>query len=264
MTVNIANDAGLTIMNSRSLVAAALVLLLPSLAQSAEIKLLASGAVKEAYLELLPTFEKAGGHSVKAVWSNTTDIRKRISGGEIADLVILGDDGTEALIKDGKLVASTRAAFAKSGIYVAVRSGASAPDIGSADALKKSILAAKSVAYSSGASGTYVVSMLQKLGIYDEVRPKAVVTKPNEPVGEKLVRGEAELGFHQLSELIPVKGIDIVGPLPAEIQQTTVFSGALHRAAKEPDAAGALIRFLTAPAAAQSLKKHGLDPATSN
>jgi len=195
------------------------------------------------------------------VWSNTTDIRKRVGEGEVADLVILGSDGTDGLITDGKLVAVTRTAFAKSGIYVAVRAGAPRPDISSADALKQALLAAKSVAYSGGASGTYIVKMLQKLGIYDEVRSKAAVTKPNEPVGGKLVAGEAEIGFHQLSELLPVKGVDIVGPLPAEVQQITVFSGALHSAAKEPDAATALTKFLTAPRAADIIKKHGLEPA---
>jgi len=163
-------------------------------------------------------------------------------------------------MKDGKLVASTRASFAKSGIYVAVRSGAPAPDISSAGALKGSVLAAKSIAYSGGASGTYMISMLQRLGIYDDVKSKAVVTKPNEPVGEKLVRGEAELGFHQLSELIAVKGVDIMGPLPAELQETTVFSRALHSAAQEPEATSVLIKFLTAPGAEKALRKHGLDP----
>jgi molybdate transport system substrate-binding protein len=242
-------------------VLAAVVFLLSTEVQSAEIKFFASGAIKEAYLELLPNFEKTSGHGVKVTWSNTTDIRKRVGDGEVADLVILGSDGTDALIKDGKLVASTRTAFAKSGIHVAVRAGASRPDISSADALKQALVAAKSVAYSGGASGTYIVMMLQKLGIYDQVRPKAAVTKPNEPVGGKLVAGEAEIGFHQLSELLPVKGIDIVGPLPAEVQQVTVFSGAVHRAAKEPDAATALTRFLTAPGAADIIKKHGLEPA---
>ncbi|TMJ05899.1 MAG: ABC transporter substrate-binding protein [Alphaproteobacteria bacterium] len=251
-------------MRLRSIVVTAGFLLASDLAETAEIQLLASGAVKEAYLELLPNFEKASGHTVKAAWSNTTDIGKRVAGGEVTDLVILGNNGTEALIQDGKLVASTRTAFAKSGIYVAVRTGAPAPDIGSADALKRSVLAAKSVAYSGGASGTYIVTMFQKLGIYDEVRAKASVTKPNEPVGGKVVRGDAEIGFHQLSELIPVKGIDIVGPLPAELQEVTVFSGALHSAAKEPDAAGVLIKFLIAPAAADTLKKHGLEPAVRN
>jgi molybdate transport system substrate-binding protein len=248
----------------RSFLAAAAFLLFTNIAQSAEVRLFASGALKEAYLDLLPTFEKASGHSVKAAWSNTTDIRKRVGEGEIADLVILGSGGTDALIKDGKLVARTRAAFAKSGISAAVRTGAPRPDISSADALKQTLLTAKSVAYSSGASGTYIVTMLKKLGVYDEISSKASVTKANDPVGGKVARGEAEIGFHQLSELIPVKGIDIIGPLPLEIQQITVFSGALHSAAKEPDAATALAKFLGSPAAAATLKKHGLEPASSN
>ena len=251
-------------MTSRPIIASAALLLCTSIAQSAEVKLFASGALKEAYLDLLPKFEQASGHTVKATWSNTTDIRKRVGEGEDADLIALGSDGTDALIKDGKLVASTRTPLSTSRIYVAVRAGATRPDIGTAEALKKALLSAKSVAYSSGASGTYIVTMLKKLGVYDQVRPKAVVTKANDPVGGKLVAGEAEIGFHQLSELMPVKGIDIIGPLPSEVQQVTVFAGALHSAAKEPDAATALVRFLTAPAAGEILKKHGLEPGSPN
>jgi molybdate transport system substrate-binding protein len=244
----------------RRLIVAAAFLLFPGMAQTAEIKLLASGALKQAYLELLPTFEAASGHKVVPAWSSTTDIQKRVAAGEIADLVILGDSGTEALIKDGKLIAGTRAVFAKSGIYIAVRSGAPKPDISSADGLKRSLLAAKSVGYSEGASGTYLVGMFQRLGIYDQVKSKASIAKANEPVGEKVAQGEAEIGFHQLSELMPVKGIDIVGPLPAELQFITVFSGALHHKTKEPPATEALIKFLTAPAAGENIKKYGLDP----
>jgi molybdate transport system substrate-binding protein len=251
-------------MTSRPIIAAAALLLCTSIGQSAEVKLFASGALKEAYVDLLPKFEKASGHTVKATWSNTTDIRKRVGEGEAADLVALGSDGTDALIKDRKLVASTRTPLATSRIYVAVRAGAPHPEIGSADALKKALLAAKGVAYSSGASGTYIVAMLQKLAVYDQVKSKAVVTKANEPVGGKLVAGEAEIGFHQLSELMPVKGIDIIGPLPNEVQQVTVFAGALHGAAKEPEAATALVKFLTEPAAAETLKKHGLEPGSPN
>lgn len=247
-------------MRLRLIAGAAALLLLPSFAQSAEVRLLASGALKDAYLELLPDFEKASGHKVTVAWSSTTDIRKRVAAGEVADLVILGSSGTEELIKDGKLVASTRAAFARSGIYIAVRADAPRPDISSTEALKKTLLAAKSVGYSEGASGTYLVGMFQKLGIYDQIRSKASVAKANEPVGEKVVRGDAEIGFHQLSELIPVKGIHIVGPLPPELQHITVFSGATHSAAREPDAAGALIKFLTTPGVAENIKKHGLDP----
>ena len=239
---------------------AAILLLTPSLAHGAEVRLFASGALKEAYLALIPDFETASGHKVTATWSSTTDIGKRVAAGETHDLVILGDNGTQALIRQGKLVADTRAVFARSGIYVAVRAGAARPDLGSADALKQTVLAAKSVGYSEGASGTYLVGMFQKLGIYDQVKQKASIAKANEPVGDKVVAGEAELGFHQLSELLPVKGIDIVGPLPAELQYMTVFSGALHSDAKEKDAARALIHFLTAPAAAQRIKPHGLEP----
>ena len=247
-------------MTLRSIVAIAAVLLFSGIAHAAEVKLFASGALKEAYLELLPEFEKVSGHKVSVAWSSTTDIQKRTMAGEAADLVILGDAGTQELLKQGKLVGNTLAIFAKSGIYVAVRAGAPAPDISSADALKNAVLAARSVAYSEGASGTYLVGMFQRLGIYDQVKLKASTAKANEPVGDKLVRGEADIGFHQLSELIPVQGIRIVGPLPPELQYITVFSGAIHSAAKEPGAGQALIEFLTAPAAGQSFRNHGLEP----
>jgi molybdate transport system substrate-binding protein len=134
------------------------------------------------------------------------------------------------------------------------------PDIGSADAVKKSVLAAKSVAYSAGASGIYLVSMFQKLGISDQVKSKTATVKPGEPVGEVVARGEAEIGFHQVSELIPVKGIQILGPLPSELQHITVFSGGIHTGTKEAAAATALVKFLTAPSATPTIKKHGLEP----
>ncbi|MGZ5880951.1 MAG: substrate-binding domain-containing protein [Xanthobacteraceae bacterium] len=247
-------------MKARLVIAVAAGLLIPSLAHAAEIKLLASTAIKDAYLELIPPFEKATGHKVTVAWSSTPDIQKRIVGGEAADLVILGNSGTEELIKQGKLVAGSRAAFAKSGIGVAVRAGAPKPDISSADAVKKSLLAAKSVAYSAGASGIYLVSMFQKLGISDQVKSKTAAVKPGEPVGEVVARGDAEIGFQQVSELIPVKGIQYLGPLPAEIQNITVFSGGIHSGAKEADAAAALAKFLTAPDAIPTIKKHGLEP----
>jgi molybdate transport system substrate-binding protein len=247
-------------MRFRLAAAAAAFLFLSGFAQSAEVRLFASGALKDAYLDLLPDFEKASGHKVTTAWSSTTEIRRGIAAGEAADLVILGSSGTEELIKAGKLVASTRASFAKSGIYVAVRPEAPRPDISSAEALKRTLLAAKSVGYSEGASGTYLVGMFQELGIYDQVKAKASIAKANEPVGEKVLRGEAEIGFHQLSELVPVKGIQMVGPLPPELQFITVFSGAIHIDAREPDAARALIKFLISPGVGEDIRKHGLDP----
>jgi molybdate transport system substrate-binding protein len=248
------------IMKARLIIVVAASLLLPNMSQAAEIKLLASAAMKNAYLDLIPQFENATGHKVTAAWSSSPDVQKRIAAGEAADLVILSDSGTEELIKQGKLVASSRVNFAKAAIGVAVRAGTPRPDISSADAVKRSVLAAKSVAYSAGASGIYLVTMFQKLGVSDQIKSKTAMVKPGEPVGEVVARGDAEIGFHQMSELIPVKGIQILGPLPAEIQNITVYSGALHNATKEADAATALVKFLTAPAASPIIKKHGLEP----
>ena len=247
-------------MRTKLIIAAVTSLMLAGSAEAAEIKLLASSAIKETYLELLPLFEKATGHKVVAAWSSTPDVQRRIAAGEAADLVILGDSGTEELIKHGKLAANSRTNFAKSGIAVAVRTGAPKPDISSSEAVKKSVLAAKSVAYSAGASGIYLVSMFDKLGISEQVKSKLATVKPGEPVGEAVARGDAEIGFHQLSELIPVKGILILGPLPADIQHITVFSGGVHSGTKESDATTALVKFLTAPSVAPVIKKHGMEP----
>jgi molybdate transport system substrate-binding protein len=141
-----------------------------------------------------------------------------------------------------------------------VRTGAPKPDISSSEAVKKSVLAAKSVAYSAGASGAYLVSMFEKLGISEQVKSKLATVKPGEPVGDVVARGEAEIGFHQLSELLAVKGIEILGPLPADIQRVTVFSGGIHSGTKETDGTSALVKFLTAPSAAPVIKKHGMEP----
>jgi len=146
-------------MKARVIIAAVANLLLSSVAHAAEIKVLASTAIRDAYLELLPQFERATGNKVTAEWSGTPDIQKRIAAGEAADVVILGNSGTEELIRQGKLMPGSRANFAKSGAGVAVREGVPKPDISTADAVKKAVLAAKSVAYSAGASGAYIVSM---------------------------------------------------------------------------------------------------------
>jgi len=192
-------------------------LLLPCVAGAAEIKLLGSAAVKYAYLELLPQFEKETGHKVTAAWSSSPDIQKRVAAGEAVDVVILSSTGTEELVKQGKIAAKTRTNFATSGIGIVVRAGAPKPDISSPEAVKAAVLAAKSVVYSSGASGLYIITMFEKLGIGDQVKPKVVSVKTAEPVGEVVARGDAEIGFHQVSELVHVKGIQIVGPLPAEL-----------------------------------------------
>lgn len=164
------------------------------------------------------------------------------------------------LIKQGKVVADSRVDLVKSPIGIAVKSGAPRPDISSADSVKQALLAAKSVAYSDSASGVYVsTEMFAKLGIADQMKDKARMI-PATPVGEIVARGEAEIGLQQISELKPVSGIDIVGPLPEPLQKITVFSAGIASVSKEPDAGKALISFLASPDARDALVNSGLDP----
>jgi len=169
----------------------------------------------------------------------------------------------EDLVKQGKVVADSRANLARSGIGAAVRAGASKPDIGSVDALRRTLLAAKSIAYSDSASGVYIRDVLfKRLGIADQVAGKARMI-PAEPVGEVVARGEAEIGFQQISELKPIPGIELVGPLPPEAQKYTIFSAGIVTGSKEPEAARALVKFLASPAAAPAIKESGMEPMVS-
>ena len=242
------------------IVATAGMLLVSGIAQAVEIKVLASNAIKEAYLELVPQFEKASGHKVATTWAGTNDIKKRIAAGETYDLIIMSRASLDDIVKSGKVVAGSPVNLVKSGIGIAVRAGAPKPDISSGEAVKKAVLAAKSVGYSTGPSGTYLVGLFQRMGIADAIKAKVVVSQPGHPVGEYIARGEAEIGFQQVSELLPVKGIIFVGPLPADIQEITTFAGGLHIAATQPGAAGALVKFITAPAAVPVIKRKGLEP----
>jgi len=239
-------------------VAAALAALLAPAAESAEIKIIASNAVREPYRELVPIFEQATGHKVTIDWSGTVDIVKRVGAGEVADIVIIPGPRVDDFVKQGTLVA--RVDVARSGVGAAVRAGTPRPDISSAEALKQTLLAAKSIVLSSGPSSVYLPTLFQRMGIADQLKPKITQIGPGLPVGEAVARGEGEIGFTQMSELMSVKGIVYIGPLPAEVQLVTVFSAGLHAAAPAPDAARALLRFLTAPETAPVLKGHGMEP----
>ncbi len=229
-------------------------------AYAEEIKVIASAAVKEVVLDLIPAFEKSSGHKVTTIWAGTETITKRISGGEVVDIVLIAAPNIDKLISEGRLVAGSRADVAKSGIGVAVRAGLPKPDISSGEAVKKAVLAAKSVAYSSGPSGFYLADLFKKMGIADQIKDKVKQTPSGVQVGEVVARGEADLGFQQVSELLHLKGIDYLGPLPADIQHITVFSAGLHTAATAPDAAKALIKFLTGPEAGLIIRKSGMEP----
>jgi len=236
----------------------------PRGAASAEIKVLTAGAFKQVLLALLPAFEQQTGHKVSVDNDTVGALTKRIDGGETFDLAVLTPAAVDDLARKGKFVAGSRKNLARVGVGVVVKEGAPKPDIGSVDAFKKALLAAKSVAYidpaAGGSSGIYVAGLLDKLGIAGEVKPKAKLI-PGGAVAQHIANGEAELGIHQISEILPVKGATLVGPLPAEIQNYTVYAAGLGANAKESAAAKMLLDALSGPAGAEVLKSKGMEPA---
>lgn len=229
-------------------------------ASATTVKLIASNAVKEACAELVPAFEQATGHKVDAIWGGTLDISARIEGGEVADLVILAAERIDDLIARGRLAAGSRVDIARSGIGVAVRAGARKPDISSAAALAAALQTAGSIVLSSGPSSVYLANLFRKLGIADAIKSKIHQIGPGLPVGAAVARGEGEIGFTQVSELLHAEGVDYVGPLPPDIQDVTVWSAGLHAAAPAPDAAKALLAHLTGPQAAAVIRRSGMEP----
>src|SRR5438094_7189651 len=248
-------------MKTSVIIAAAGALRRSGMASAAEIKVLSTQATQEAYLELVAQFEKATGHKVRMAFTGTLNVQKRFADGEPYGLIIMAGPAVDEQIKLGKAVAGSRVDFAKSGTGVAMRKGAAKPDIGSAGALKKTLLAAKSIGYSTGPSGLYMLSVFEKLGIAGEVKGKLKQTPSGVFVGTLIASGETEVGFQQISELVHFAGIDYVGPLPGELQRMTLFSAGIHAGAKQADAARTLLKFITARAAAAVIRKHGLEPA---
>jgi molybdate transport system substrate-binding protein len=225
--------------------------------EAGEITVMSTVAVREPYLELVPAFERATENKVATMWVGVSAQNERIKGGEIVDLVIGTASGINELNNVGRLVSAV--AMAKSGIGAAVLSGAPRPDISSGEALKRTLLASKSIALSAaGPSGVYLSSLFQKWGIADELKPK-IKRSPGQ-IGDVLARGGAEIGFQQVSELIAIKDITYLGPLPSDIQLFTVFSGGVHSQAKNPAGAAALLKFLTSPDAVRAIRKAGMEP----
>ena len=234
-------------------------------ATATEIKVFCSGAFKAAFLALVPGFERTTGHKVTSTWGSSvagaaTSIPNRLAAGEPVDLVIMAASGLDRLIAQGKVAAGSRVDLARSGIGAAVRAGAPKPDLSSAETLKRALLRVKSIAHSSSASGIYLQNLFRRLGVTDVLGDR-IRQIEGEPVGSVVARGEAEIGFQQVSELLPVPGIDYVGPLPPQIQQVTMFSAGIAAHALEPDAAKALVAFLAAPAAAPLITQSGMEPA---
>lgn len=236
----------------------------PPPAGAAEVKVLTAGAFKQVVLALVPDFEKQTGHKVTVDNGTAGELQKRIDGGEAFDVAVITPAVVDALIQKGRIAAGSRVNLATVGIGVVVKEGAPKPDIGTVEAFKAALLAAKTVAYidpkGGGSSGVYLDKLLDRLGIGNEVRGKAKL-KMGGYVADLIVSGEAELGVHQISEIVPVKGAVLVGPLPKEIQNITTYAAGLSATARDKDAVQALIKMFSGPAAAALLKSKGMEPA---
>ena len=243
----------------------AAILWLAGTAHAAEVHVMISGGLSAAYNALVPEFEKATGNKVITAYgpsmgTTVNAIPMRLERGEPADVLILVGYALGDLIKQGKVVAASRVDLAQAPIVMAVRAGAPKPDISTVEAFKSTLLNAKSIAYSDSASGVYLSTVLfPRLGIADQIKDKCRMI-PADPVGGVVASGDAEIGFQQKSEMLPIKGIDIVGPIPSEIQKVTVFSAGISANALHPAEGRALIKFLSSPSAAPVITKTGMDP----
>ncbi len=244
-------------------------LLLPGSAAAEDLRVMISAGFYSVYAELGPAFERATGHRLittrgPSMGDSPEAIPTRLARGETADVVILDGGAADELAQRGVVIASSKVDLARSRIGMVVRAGTPTPNIGSVEAFKNTLLAAKSIGYSDSGSGTYLSSTLfAQLGIADQVARKSRKVRgppSGEPVAAVVARGEVEIGFQQVSELIHVPGVTFVGAIPAELQPGFSFAGAITSAARQPEAARALLRFLASPDAISTILKAGLTP----
>lgn len=249
------------------LLGAAALPLLSRRAAAAELVVFSSGGLNAAYLALAPEFQRATGHSLTSVGASSMGaapdaIPQRLARGEPADVLLLADGGLPALEARGFIRPGSRVDIARSLIGACVREGAPKPDISTLDAFRQALVNASSIAYSASASGVYIeTEMFRRLGIHEQVMPKSRRIL-SERVAAVVARGEAEIGFQQVSEIVTVPGISYLGTIPEEVQQPTIFCGVVTANARQPEAAAALIRFLASPEAAPALRRTGLEPLT--
>jgi molybdate transport system substrate-binding protein len=263
---------GIILMRFASIVLAAVLTLAMSqfamsqLAQSADLKVISGGAFKQVLNALAAQYEKESGNKIDLTYQTVGQHLELIKAGkESFDVAVLTPDAIAGLVKDGKIVAGSNADLAKTGVGVVVKQGTPLPDISTVDAFKKALLAAKSVAYidpkAGGSSGIYVGKLLERLGIADAVNAKAVLVHGG-AVATHVADGEAEIGVHQISEILPVKGAVLVGPLPAEIQNFTTYSAGVSSAASDSATANGFVKFLAGPHALPIIKAKGMEPAS--
>jgi molybdate transport system substrate-binding protein len=218
-------------------------------------------ATRHVLIELAEAYRARSGHAVTIESMGGVDALRRLQQGESFDFVVLADEAIEKLALDGCVDGSTRTPLARSGIAVAVASGAPRPEIGGESAVRSAVLRARTIGYSTGPSGAYLKRLFERWAIAEEIAPRVVQAPPGVPVASLVARGDVELGFQQLSELMHVPGIDVLGPLPPEIQAITVFSAAVCEAATQRDGAKALLAFLASADADDAKRRHGLEPA---
>ncbi len=232
----------------------------PSMAQAADIRVLCTGAARAAMAELAPQFERARGPKLLIQYGLPPELIKKIDANEPFDVIILSYD-VEGLIKQGKVTAASRTVLGRTGVGIAIPAGASKPDFSTADAFKRSLLAAKSLATSGeGSSGRYVLTLLDRLGIADQVKPK-IKSGASGSAAQMVAKREVDFAVIGLPPVIGVPGVEWLGWLPPELNSWVLFTAGVSAAAKEPVAGGALLSFLTAPAAVAAFKSKGLDPA---
>lgn len=225
------------------------------------IKGISSMATRQVLAELVAGFQQQADCTVAIEAVGGVDAAKRVQAGEAFDVVVLASDAIDKLIAAGHLQAGSKVDLVRSGVAACVRAGAALPDISSEDAVKRAVLAARSVSYSTGPSGVALAKLFERWGIADDIRERMVQAPPGVPVGTLVARGEVELGFQQLSELLHVEGLAVVGPLPPAIQIITTFSAGVHKNSAQAERVRAMLDYMRSPQADEAKKRQGMEPA---
>jgi molybdate transport system substrate-binding protein len=228
---------------------------------SSRLTLISSMATREVLSALAARYEHETHQTIATSAAGGVDVAKRVRNGEAVDIVVLASNAIDGLIADGKVLTGSRVDLLRSGVAIAVRAGAPRPEISSEESVKQAVLAARTLGYSTGPSGVYLERLFARWGVLDAIRPRIVVPPPGTPVGSLVADGTVALGFQQLSELVNLAGVDVLGPLPPAVQTVTVFSGGVSATCARPDEARAALTFMASSAVADIAARHGMERA---